>query len=170
MRRTIFLLAVLALTTAAAWRRGDAYVLHRGDTQVTMTSTTINQLVSLMRRLGDGPYLWARIDSREWLIRDDALLREAVALWAPVQALKPEEKAIDAEERQLDHRIDAIEDGKAKAEPGELARLRERNAVVSRRQRELDQRMEALEKVAEEQLRDLVGKAIRDGRAKDVTR
>ena len=80
MRRTILLLALLALSTGAAWRRGDAYMLHVGKTDVTMTSTTVNELVALRRRLGDGSYLWVRLGSREYLIRDEALLRDAAAL------------------------------------------------------------------------------------------
>ena len=168
MRRTILLLAVLALAVGAAWRRSDAYILRSGKTHVIRTSTTINELVPLQRRLREGSYLWVRIDSREWLSRDEALLREAAALWAHVEALSPEQHAVDEEERRLDKRIDAIEDRKATAEPGELARLRDRNAVVSRHQRELDQREEALEKVAEAKLRQLVDEAIRDGRAKEL--
>jgi hypothetical protein len=39
---------------------------------------------------------------------------------------------------------------------------------VSRRQRELDKRSEALEKVAEAKLRELIREAIRDGRAKEL--
>ena len=77
MRRTILLLAFLALTTGAAWRRGDAYVLHAGKTSVTMTSVSIRELPALLRRLGDASYLWVRLGSREWLIRDEALLRGA---------------------------------------------------------------------------------------------
>jgi hypothetical protein len=128
----------------------------------------MRELPAQLRRFGDGPYLWVRLGSREWLIRDEALLREAVALWAPIDALRPEQDALGAEEARLDKRIDAIEDGKAKAEPGELARLRERETVVSRRQRELDERSEAMEKVVEAKLRDLIDAAIRDGRAKEL--
>jgi len=168
MRRTILLLAFLALTTGAAWRRGDAYVLHADKTNVTMTSVSIRELPALLRRLGDASYLWVRLGSREWLIRDEALLREAAALWAPIEALRPEQDELGAEEGRLDKRIDAIEDGKAKAEPGELARLHDRNAVVSRRQREIEERSEAMEKVAEAKLRQLVDEAIRDGRAKEL--
>jgi len=170
MRRTILLLAVLALTTAAAWRRGDAYVLHVGKTDVTMTSSQvgIDSVVALQHRLGNGPYLWVRLGAREYLIRDEAFLREAEALWAPVQALKPEEHELDDEERRLDKRIDAIEDGKATAEPGELDELRARYRVVERRQRELDQRSDAMEKVIEAKLRDMVDVAIRDGRAQTL--
>ncbi|HEV2722114.1 MAG TPA: hypothetical protein VG323_18985 [Thermoanaerobaculia bacterium] len=171
MRRTILLLALLALSTGAAWRRGDAYILHRGNEQVAMMSSTIEQMNGLMRRLGHEPYFWARIDGREWVIRDEAFLREAVALWAPVRELKPEEKALNAEERQLDKRIDAIEDHPRTAAPapGELDQLRARYRDVEQRLRELDHRMEAREKVAEETLRDLVDAAIRDGRAKSIT-
>jgi len=165
MKRALLLLSLLALTAGAAWRRGDAYMLHVGKTDVTMTSTTIDDLVRIHRRLGDGSYLWVRLSGREWVIRDEALLRQAEALWAPVEALKPEQHAIGEEERKLDKRLDAIEDGKAKAAPGELAQLRDRYAVISHRERELDQREEALEKVIEAQLHDLVEKAIRDGRA-----
>ena len=168
MRRTILLLAVLVLTTAGTWRRGDAYVLHRGDDQVSMTSTTIQQLSALMRRLGNEPYFWTRIDGREWVIRDEAFLRQATELWAPVKALKPELKALSAEERRLDRRLDAISDGDATAAPGEREQLRDRYRVVERRMRELDEREEALEKVIEAKLRDLVDDAIRDGRAKPM--
>ncbi len=99
---------------------------------------------------------------------DKALLRQAAALWAPIEAMEPEQRALGEEESRLHTRIDAIEDGKAKAAPGELARLRERNAVVSRRERELDERSEALEKVVEAKLRELVDEAIRDRRAKEL--
>jgi hypothetical protein len=165
MRRTILLLALLALTTGAAWKHGDAYVLHSGTTDVTMTSMSIEDLPPLYRRLGNGSYLWVRIDGRQYLIRDGAVLHEATTIWAPVDALRPEQREVEAEERRLDRRIDAIEDGKAKGEPGELARLRERFRTVSARERELDKRSEALEKVAEAQLRELVERAIRNGRA-----
>lgn len=168
MRRTLLLLAALALTTAAGWRRGDAYILHAGPTDVTMMSVSVDDLMKLRDRLGHGSYLWVRLAGREWMIRDEATLRQATALWAPVEALKPEEREVNAEERRLDKRIDAIEDGKATAEPGELARLRERYRTVERRQRELDQRSEALEKVSEAKLRDLVEEAIRDGRAEEM--
>jgi len=170
MRRTILLLAVLALTTAAAWRRGDAYVLHVGKTDVTMTSSQvgIDSVVALQHRLGNAPYLWVRVSAREYLIRDETFLRQAEALWAPVQALKPEEHELDDEERRLDKRIDAIEDGKATAGPGELDELRARYRVVERRQRELDQRSDAMEKVIEAKLRDMVDVAIRDGRVQTL--
>jgi hypothetical protein len=168
MRRTILLLLALGMLTAGAWRRGDAYVLHSGKTDVTMMSNmSIDALVGLHKRLDEStPYFWMRIDGREYLVRDEAFLREATELWAPVQALKPEQKALDAEERRLDRRIDAIEDGDARAERGELSRLRERNREVSRRMRELDEREEAMEKVIEAKLRDLAEDAIRDGRAR----
>jgi len=170
MRRTIVLLLALALTTAAAWQRRDAYVLHSGKSNITMMGgMTIDALVALHKRLGeDTPYLWARIAGREYLIRDEAFLRQADALWAPVRALKPEEKALSAEEKRLDDRIDAIEDGEAKAAPGELERLRARNRAVSQRMRELDERSEALEKGVEAKLQEMIEQAIRDGRAKTL--
>src|SRR5207248_2481458 len=78
MRRTILLLALLALTTGAAWRRGDAYVLHAGKTNVTMTSVSIRELPALLRRLGDTPYLWVRLGSREWLRSEEGRGGEGV--------------------------------------------------------------------------------------------
>ncbi|HEY6141302.1 MAG TPA: hypothetical protein VI670_26400 [Thermoanaerobaculia bacterium] len=169
MRRTILLLLLLALAAGAAWRRGDAYVLHFGKTDVTMmTGSSIEFFVGLQKRLGGGSYLWTRIDGREYLIRDEAFLRDADALWAPAHALKPEEKALSAEERRLDRRIDAIEDGKAAGEPGELKRLRERDRVVGARLRELEERSEAMEKEIEAKLRIMVEQAIRDGRARPM--
>lgn len=149
----------------AAWNRDDAYILKAGNTDVTRTSSTIKELVAVTHRLGDPPYLWVRLGSHEYLIRDESVLREAVTLWAPVEAMKPEQREVSAEEERLDKRIDAIEDHKATAAPGELEELRARDKVVSRRERELDEREEALEKVIEVRLRQLVDEAIRSGRA-----
>ena len=155
------------MMTGAAWRRGDAYELRVGKTNVILTTTSgasLHSLTALRQRLGDEPYLWTRISGRDYLIRDEDFLREAAAMYAPIDALKPEQDALEAEE-ELDHRLDAIYDGDTKAEPGELQRLRERNRVVSQRQRELDRQEEALEKVIEGKLRGMVEQAIRDGRA-----
>ena len=168
MRRMIMLLAVLALTPAAAWRHGDAYVLHSGDTDVTMTSASIDDLVALKRRLGDDSYLWVRLGSHEYLIRDENVLREAVHLWAPIEAMRPEQESLSEEEERLDARIDAIEDHEGDGAPGELEQLQARMDVVSRRQRELDDREEAMEKVVEGKLRDLIDETIRSGRAEKL--
>jgi len=166
MRRILLLLPILAFATGAAWRRGDAYVLNSGDTHVTMASGSLSEIAALHERLGDSTYLWVRLSAREWIIRDESILREAVALWAPLQAMRPEQEALNDEEERLDARIDAIEDGKATAAPGELAALRERDDIVRRRERELDEREEAMEKVVEEKLRHVVDEAIRNGLAK----
>src|SRR5213082_3137975 len=98
MRRTILLLALLTLTIGAAWRRGDAYMLHAGKTDVTMMGgMPVSELPALHRRLGDTSYLWVRLGTREWLIRDETLLREATALWAPIQALEREQHGLGVE-------------------------------------------------------------------------
>lgn len=149
----------------AAWSRNDAYILRSGETDITRTSSTVEELVAAQRRLPQGPYLWVRLGSREYLIRDETVLDQAVALWAPIEAMKPEQRAVSEEESVLDRRIDAIEDRHATATEGELEQLRARDRVVSRRERELDQREEALEKVIEADLRQLVDEAIRSGRA-----
>lgn len=166
MRRLLLLFAILALGGAAAWERGDAYVLRAGRTDVTRSSSSVRELVALRKRLAGVPaYLWVRLGPREYLIRDAAVLREAVALWAPIDALQPEQDAVGEEQRRLDRRIDAIEDQAAVPAAGELEALRGRNEVVSRRERELDDQEEALERVAEANLRALVDAAIRAGRA-----
>jgi hypothetical protein len=72
---------------------------------------------------------------------------------------------LNDEERRLDQRIDAIEDGEATGASGELEQLRARDKIVSRRQRELDEREEAMEKVVEARLRQVIEDAIRGGRA-----
>jgi len=161
----ILLLAILVLGSAAAWSRSDAYILHSGDTDVTMASGSLSDIVALHHRLGDTSYLWVRLGAREYLIRDESILGEAVALWAPIQAMRPEQEALNDEEERLDARIDAIEDGKATAAPGELAALRARDDIVRRRERELDEREEAMEKVVETKLRQVIDQAIRNGRA-----
>lgn len=167
MRQIVLLLAIAAFATAATWNRGDAYILHAGKTDVSMTNMSISELVA-RQHLGNASYLWARIRSHEYLIEDEGVLRDAVALWAPIEALKPEQQSLSDEEERLDARIDAIEDHEATASDGELERLRVRNEVVSRRQHELDEQEEAMEKVVEARLRTMIEDAIRTGRAKKL--
>ena len=82
--------------------------------------------------------------------------------------MKPEERELSAEESRLDKRIDAIEDRRATAAPGELEQLRARYEAVERRLREVDQREEAMEKEIEAKLRQRIEEWIRDGRAKEL--
>ena len=168
MRRIILLLTIVAFGIAATWRHGDAYVLHSGKTDITMTSVSMSELPALRCRLGNTSYLWVRLGTREYLIRDESVLREAVELWAPIEAMKPEQEALSEEEERLDKRIDAIEDHKATAASGELEQLRARNEIVSRRQREIEEREQAMEKVVEAQLRQIIDQAIQSGRAKKL--
>ena len=169
MRRIVLLLTVFVLATGGTWRRGDGYILHTGATNVTMSNRAIREMMAIQRRLGDSDYLWARIEGHEYLIRDEALLRDADSLWAPLRAMRPEERALSREESELDHRIDAIEDHRTEeAEPGELRRLRDRYRIVDRRLREIERRNDEMEKVVEAKLRDLIDDAIRDGRAREL--
>ena len=171
MRRALFLPLLLLLATAAAWRPDDAYMLHVGKTDVIkmdVTNRTVREVVALRRRFGDEPFLWTRLAGREYLIRDKALLQQAAELWSPIEAMKPEQHMLGDEIRELDHRIDAIEDHRATGKPGELQQLRERYETLSRRERELDRRTDEMEKVVEPKLRDLVDEAIRDGRAREL--
>ena len=158
----------LLLLFAAVWPHGDAYILHVGRTNVTMTSSTVGveSLPAVYKRLGEGSYLWVREGGQEYVTRDAELLGQAEALWAPAQALKPEERAIDEEERELDRRIDALENHRTTASAGELEKLRARYKVVSRRERELDEQSEAMERRIESDLKQLIDEAIRSGRMK----
>jgi beta-lactamase regulating signal transducer with metallopeptidase domain len=148
-----------------AWSRRDAYILHSGKTDVVRTSSTIDEVVAARRRLGAGDYLWVRIGGNEYLIRDESVLEQAEELWAPIEAMKPEQREIAEEERRLDKRIDAIEDHDTTASSEELEQLRARDRAVSKRERELDEREEAMERVVEVKLRRLVDDAIRGGHA-----
>jgi len=169
MKRLLLIAVAVAMLGASS--RKDSYIISIGH-QTTISGTTVEQLVSVTKRLS-GRYVWIRRGGREYLITDDTTLARAQALFADATALAPEQEAVGREERRLDREADRLEDKDERltaAEHERLDELHEQLREVARRERELDEKQEALEREAERGFWTLMDESIRSGAAKPLSR
>jgi hypothetical protein len=146
--------------------RRDAYLLHDGDTRITISGDSSLDSIRALNQKFSGDYLWVRRAGKEYLIRDPVLLDRMRALFAPEHALAPQQAAIAREEKDLDHEEDALDDDEHDEKTSaRLSDIHTRQEDISRRESELDRREEELERQAEAALWPLVDDAIRDGSA-----
>jgi hypothetical protein len=66
----------------------DAYLLTRGEDGLS-TDLSLEDFVSLRERFS-GEFLWVRRGGKRFLIRDQAVLGQAQALFEPLRTLDPE--------------------------------------------------------------------------------
>ena len=190
MRRLLALLLLLAaaLTLSARSGSGLSYMFRRGDSQIISGNLPIDGLGRLADRY-KGDFLWARVDGREYLIRDAATLAAARGAFLEVDAfharyhgihekMKPVERRHRSLERQIDDLGDTLsdDDDLTRAQRAEmeakLAKLEaEMKPVQAELQRletqeeKLDREMEPLEEAAERRLEEIILDAILRGLA-----
>jgi hypothetical protein len=191
MRRTIALL--LLLTTAVALSAAEmTYVFRRGDSYTTGGNLNFDRIGSFGKRWS-GDFLWAKIDGKQYLIRDAGTLSDARQAFVHVEAnqekyhalharMQPIEKKHRALERKHDDLSDSLSD-----EPERYTAAQER--VLERQIREIEQQMrpleaelraleeqeeifdqkeEVLEEAAEKKLREIIERAIARGAAEKL--
>lgn len=189
---------IAGLAAAPIAAATDSYVLARGK-HWSSANTTIPEIQRLQRRYS-GEFLWFRRGGKTFLIRDPATLTEAFALFGPMEIEGPErrdlerrqqeierkENALDRKEEELDRLADQFdEEGegetRAESERRDLER-RQRELEARRRgveeearkleplERSLEERQEALERKAEQQLWELIDRAVRRGAARPEDR
>ncbi len=172
MRTALALTVLLAAGGLQASSRG-AYVLcsagSPGCRILISGQSSIRNVKAVRARYGSAPFLWVRIDGREYVIRDRAFLDRADVLFAPIRALEPEQAKVSREEKELDRKEEHLEEV---AEHDE-ARVRDRMHELERqlrsvaaREQALDDREEELERVAENDLWRMVDEAVRSGVAR----
>ena len=172
--KRLMLITAAALMLASSSRK-DAYIISIGN-NTTISGSDIDTLVAMQKRLNGSRYVWVRRAGREYLITDDTTIARTQALFAEEMALAPEQERVSREESRLDHEVDRLEDRDEDDEPlttaerKRLAELRDQLRVVARREREIDQKQEALEREAERGLWLLVDEAVRAGIAKPLAR
>jgi hypothetical protein len=172
MRMALALTVLLAAGVVQAESRG-AYVLcstgSPGCRILISGQSSVRNIKAVRARYGNGPFLWVRLDGREYVIRDRAFLDRTDALFAPIRVLEPEQAKVGQEERALEREEEHLE----KVAEHDGARVRDRMHDLERqlrdveaRQKRLDDREEELERVAEGDLWRMVDEAIRSGVAK----
>lgn len=181
------LATLLLLVTALAAHAEDGFTyIYRPDADANAKALhlrgSISALDRVLKKLQTGPYLWVRLDGREFVIRDPAVLAEVKKTFAPLDAFEHQQRALNRKMDPLERRAEALEeqmdrltdteDGLS-VEEEERLRVLERQLRAAQRElhpleeqeRELDRREEALEAVAEEALQRVVERAIRAGAA-----
>ena len=187
--RKIAFASLLALALTAAAGNGFSYVLSNGNGNTVIAGAIdMRFLRSIKSEWGDR-FLWAKVDGRQYLIHDQGVLAEARAAFGPADALHAECEKLEARMRPVDERHEKLErqidrigddlsdrDDLSHSERRQMeqrldelerqikpiaAELRQLEAEEER----LDQREEKLVAVAEAKLRQIVERAIANGKA-----
>jgi septal ring factor EnvC (AmiA/AmiB activator) len=191
MRRTLAILLLLAAALPLA-ASDMSYIFKRGDRQYIVTGNLSVHNIGSMTRRWSGDYLWANLDGREYLIRDDATMTEARKAFAQVEANQVEYHAIEAKMRPIEKKHDELErsadklsdrlgddDDLTASERRQMeTRLRELEQQMKpleaqlreleREEERFDEKQEKLEEVAEARLEEIIRRAIRQGVAERV--
>lgn len=180
MRRLILLLALLAVPLSAGDRFSYAYARPSGN--ATISKGSLEQVLKLRKRYS-GEYLWARLDGREYLIRDAALLSQVRVAFVPLEKLNVPQRALEAKKDPIERRAEQLEDeidqltdrdedddDLTAAEENRLhvlrSKLRETNRelrVYEQQEQALDEKEEALEVVFDAEIERIVKAAVRNG-------
>jgi hypothetical protein len=192
MRLTIALLLLLA-TMFALSAAEMSYIFKRGETTyIAAGNINIANIGSLTGRF-KGDYLWAKIDGREYLIRDAATMDEARRAFVEVEAnqelyhaltarMEPLEAKYEALEEQEEELSDSLGDepenyteAEKRAMERRIAALEEQMRPLEAQLRELerqeevlDDKEERLEEAAEKKLQVIIRKAIARGAAEKL--
>lgn len=161
---------ILLFATIALFGHKDSYIISNGD-NATLSSGSVDEIVAVHKRM-PAKSIWVRRGGREYVIVDETVRRRAMALFAPQMALEPEQEAVGREEAVLDREADRLSDldRLTEAQQRRLEELHARLRVVSRREKELDEKEEALEQQAERDFWPLIDEAIQSGLARRLTR
>lgn len=141
---------------------------------------SIADLEHVQKKLKTGPYLWVRLDGREFVIRDSAVLAELAKAFAPLDVLDREQRALErkmdpfeARAERLEEQVDELGDSEEELSAEDERRMRDleqqlREAEHDLRsfetdERELERRETSIERVVEEAVRDIAARAIRQG-------
>lgn len=183
------LVLLLALTAPAADK--FSYLFSRDGNTVISGNLDVDRLLSINKRL-PAPYLWARINGREYVIRDKATLALATDAFRYTDAAHAEHERLEAKMRPIEQREDELEDEMddlsddlsdrddlSRAERDRMERriqelerliepIRRQLRALEAEEEKIDQREEKLEAVAEKELREIIDGAIRRGLAERV--
>ena len=152
--------------------RETAYVITIGD-HSTSCGNVPGVGFSDTKNTGSEDSIWFRVDGRNWVVRDPAVIAEGNRLMAEVWELGEKQGELGAKQGKL-----GAEQGRLGAEQGSLgakqaiaqAELGRRQSALGEQQSELGQRMGRAISQAQSGLSRLLEKAMTDGTAVRATR
>jgi len=65
--------------------------------------------IACLRKLETGPYLWVRLDGREYVLRDAAVLGEVKKTFAPLDVFEREQSALARKMKPFERRAEDLE-------------------------------------------------------------
>ena len=183
MRYIALLFTLLSALMAAADSRFAYSYQRNSDGAVSVMHGSLNDWLRIKRMLGPGTYLWARLDAREYVIRDAGFLVELERVFTPnrevnreLQKVNDEIEVYERRVERLEDEIDDIRDRDDELSSAEAARLRELETDLrqaeralrpfEQRQRALERREEEIDKRVDAAVEEMVKKAVRDGVAR----
>ena len=185
--RRILLVSILLLTALSALgKERFSYIYSPGPGSETISMGDLETIVRVARQYRS-PYLWAQLDGRRYLIRNDALLAEAHQAMAPLRALEPEREALRRKMKPVERRYERIEDeiddltdrdddeeltaserDRLRHLQNEIRALRPELRAYEREEERLDKKQDALDEPVDSAMKAIVQKAIRNGLAERV--
>ena len=173
--------------------RRDAYVLAIDGT--TMTASASTSTIVAVQKAWPGDFLWIRRRGKAYITSDRAVVEKVRTLFAPLDALRPQEHAVSAREREVDQQQEALDrerdriedasdaddgdeddetpaarspqdEGRLRELDAQIAELESRQRALDAQERELDARSEEIEREVEAKLWSLIDGWIADGTAK----
>lgn len=184
MRRLILIL-LLALSVSAEQRFSYVYTKDSAGNW-TIARGNVDDIVRLKKRY-NGAYVWARVDGREYLIRDAATLDEVRRAAGPLQELEPQQRSIarrikplerqqekledeldELTDRDDDERLTAAEHARIRDLRSQIRELERQLRPLEQEERQIDRREEELDRVFDDEIERIVKRAIRLGTAERV--
>ncbi len=170
MRTKILVLSLVVsfLGAAAACAADDfPYVFKRGSGSIIRINGSIESYTRYTKRWS-GDYIWAKVDGRQYLIRDQDVLDEAERVFADMRALEPQMRAAEERLRPLEEKADELSDDESDDHEAELEALEPQLEAASREVERIDNEMERREAIAERKFEQIVNRVIASGKAQRV--
>lgn len=166
--RTIFLALAMAAAPVSALA-GDSecgvntFILQDGTTtRVSGSIDDLNHFEARMREIS-GPALFTRIDGKDYVISDPALVDRAREIFSRSVPIKAEKRALKQERRDLMRRQHQREAGGG--DEAEAAKLDAEERSLEERREKHDAERERVSREMTAELADLAREAIRTGKA-----
>ena len=182
MRKAVLLLAASFVALPLSADISYVYVRAGKSSQVSAANVDVSELGRITRRYS-GTFVWVEREGEELVIRDEATLAEIAKAFEPLDELSPafeslhdRMKPLEKEARELEERIDAIEDDLDDSDltdresesmedtmrdlTRELRRIERRIRDLEREERRLERIQDEREEDAERELEAIVERAV----------
>lgn len=194
MRTRLIALALLVTAAVAgvihAANQPMTYIYRRDASHTHIHGSLFDGIGEISRKYGNA-FIWARVNGRNYVIRDANTLGEARTAFREVEAMEPSLRAVETRLRPFEREIEKIEDrvdtladslddeslsdarrdaieAKLRDAEEQMRGVEEKMRVVEREMDKLEKQVEKLEESAEARFQVIVKRAVERGVAERV--